>query len=76
MERARRYAGKAAITAVVGTFLVIAGWQHDPGEATGLSGACAICAIRDGVALLFFVGAGLLAFAAFSFVEASHRRAT
>lgn len=71
------YAGKSAITAVVGGFLVVAGWQHDPDEATGLSGA-----LRDlresswGVALLLFVGAGLLAFAVFSFVEAAHRRAT
>ena len=71
------YAGKAAITAVVGIFLVIAGWQHDPDDATGLSGA-----LRDlresswGPTLVLIVGAGLLLFAVFSFVEAAYRRST
>lgn len=71
------YAGKAAITAVVGIFLVIAGWQHDPDDATGLSGA--LRDLRDsswGPALLAFVGIGLLLFAVFSFVEAAYRRST
>lgn len=69
------YAGKAAITAVVGAFLVVAGVQHDPDEATGLSGALRDLAdSRWGVTLLIVVGVGLFLFAAFSFVEAGLRR--
>lgn len=71
------YAGKSAITAVVGLFLVIAGLQHDPDETEGLSGALRSLADSSwGVALLVFVGVGLFAFAAFSFVEAVYRRTT
>lgn len=71
------YAGKSAITAVVGFFLVIAGLRHDPDETEGLSGALRSLADSGwGVALLVFVGAGLFLFAAFSFVEAVYRRST
>lgn len=69
------YAGKSAITIVIGMFLVIAGLRHDPGETEGLSGA--LRSLSDstwGVALLVFVGAGLFLFAMFSFVEAAYRR--
>ena len=69
------YAGKSAITAVVGIFLVIAGVQHDPQETEGLSGALRSLADSSwGTALLVFVGVGLFLFAAFSFVEAVYRR--
>ena len=69
------YAGKSAITAVVGIFLVIAGVQHDPQETEGLSGALRSLADSTwGTALLVFVGVGLFLFAAFSFVEAVYRR--
>ncbi len=71
------YAGKSAITAVVGIFLVIAGLQHDPNETKGLSGALrSLTESGWGTALLVFVGAGLFLYAAFSFVEAAYRRTT
>lgn len=71
------YAGKSAISAVIGIFLVIAGLRHDPGETEGLSGALRSLADSGwGVALLVFVGVGLFMFAAFSFVEAAYRRTT
>ena len=71
------YAAKAAITAVIGIFLVVAGIRHDPDETEGLSGA--LRELSDtgwGTALLAFVGVGLFLFAAFSLVEATYRRTT
>lgn len=71
------YAGKSAITAVVGIFLVVAGIRHDPDETEGLSGALRSLADSGwGTVLLVVVGIGLFLFAAFSFVEAAHRRTT
>jgi hypothetical protein len=71
------YAGKALATAVIGSFLLIAGLRHDPGETEGLSGALRSLADSSwGVVLLVFVGAGLFLFAAFSFLEAAYRRST
>lgn len=71
------YAGKSAITVVIGMFLVIAGLQHDPGETEGLSGALRQLSESGwGTALLVFVGAGLFLFAAFSFIEVKYRRTT
>lgn len=71
------YAGKAAITAVIGVLLVVAGLQHDPDETEGLSGALRELAESTwGTALLIFIGAGLFLFAAFSFIEAKYRRTT
>jgi hypothetical protein len=71
------YAGKAAISAVIGVLLVAAGLQHDPDESEGLSGALRQLAESTwGTALLFFIGAGLFLFAAFSFIEAAYRRST
>lgn len=71
------YAGKAAVSAVIGMLFVIAGLRHDPGESEGLSGALRSLADSGwGVALLVFIGVGLFLFAAFSFVEAAYRRAT
>jgi hypothetical protein len=71
------YAGKSAITAVVGIFLVVAGIRHDPDETEGLSGALrSLADSGQGTVLLVAVGIGLFLFAAFSFVEAAHRRTT
>lgn len=71
------YGAKGVITAVVGVFFVVAGVQHDPSEATGISGALQELADESwGTALLWFVGIGLILFAAFSLAEAALRRTT
>jgi hypothetical protein len=71
------YGASASTTVVVGLFLVIAGVNHDPSEATGLSGA--LQELGDttwGTWLLWAIGIGLLGYAAFSLVEAALRRTT
>ncbi len=71
------YAAKGATTALVGVFLVIAGWQHDPDDTTGLSGA--LTELGDaawGSVLLWIVAVGMFGYAAFSLVEARFRRAS
>ena len=70
------YLGKGVITAVVGVFFLTAGFQHDPNDATGLSGA--LTEVADawwGPALLIGVAVGLVLFAVFSAVEAKFRPA-
>lgn len=70
------YIGKGVITAVVGVFFVTAGFQHDPDDATGLSGA--LTEVADawwGPALLVGVAIGLFLFAVFSAIEAKYRPA-
>ena len=70
------YVAKGVTTAIVGAFLVIAGWQHDSSDTTGLSGA--ISELGDsgwGGALLWVVAIGMFGSAAFSLVEAALRRA-
>jgi hypothetical protein len=70
------YVAKGVTTAIVGGFLVIAGWQHDSSDTTGLSGA--ISELGDagwGGVLLWVVAIGMFGFAAFSLVEAALRRA-
>lgn len=60
---------------LIGLFLVKAAWEYDPSEAIGLDGA--LRTVVDGPyggALLGALAAGLLAYAAFCFVEARYRR--
>ncbi len=71
------YVAKGVTTTIVGGFLVIAGWQHDSSDTTGLSGA--ISELGDsgwGNVLLWVVAIGMFGFAAFSLVEAALRRAS
>jgi hypothetical protein len=71
------YGASGFTTVVIGVFFVIAGVNHDPNEATGLSGA--LQELGDtgwGQWLLWLVGLGLLGYAAFSLVEAALRRST
>ena len=68
------YAGKGAITAIVGGFFVVAGIQHDPDEATGLSGAIADVADTGwGPIVLALISVGLFLYAIFSAIEAKYR---
>ncbi len=71
------YGASGFTTVVIGVFFVIAGVNHDPNEATGLSGA--LQELGDtgwGQWLLWLIGLGLLGYAAFSLVEAVLRRST
>lgn len=70
------YLAKGVTTVLIGIFLLSAGWQHDPDDTTGLSGA--LTELGDsgrGTVLLWIVAIGMLGFAAFSLVEAKLRRA-
>lgn len=71
------YVAKGITAGIVGVFFVVAGLQHDPDEAKGLSGA--LSELGDsgwGRIVLWVVALGMFLFAAFSLVEARLRRAT
>ena len=71
------YVAKGVTTVIVGGFLVIAGWQHDSSDTTGLSGAISELGSSGwGGALLWVVAIGMFGFAVFSLVEAALRRAS
>ena len=66
---------RAVVFALIGVFLIVAAWRADPREARGLGASLA--ALREqpaGEWLLAAVGAGLMAFAFFSLIEACWRR--
>jgi hypothetical protein len=68
-------AAQGAVFVLVGVFFAAAAVRHSPREATGFDGAlAAIAGQRPGTALLFAVALGLLAYAAFSAIEARHSR--
>lgn len=65
------HAARAVVFSLVGVFLLRAAWQYDAQEAIGLDGALVKVAQADyGGLLLGLVAAGLLAYAAFCFVQA------
>jgi len=67
------YMAKGAALAVVGALFLLAAWQADPSEATGLDGA--LQALRDqpfGVPLLVVVAVGLAAYGLYSFARARY----
>ncbi|WP_207541103.1 DUF1206 domain-containing protein [Sabulicella rubraurantiaca] len=69
------YAARAVVFVVIGLFLLIAAWQHDPNEVRGLGGALvALRAQPFGAALFGIVAAGLAAFGLFGLAEAWFRR--
>lgn len=69
------YAALGGIFALIGLFLIIAAIQHNPGEARGLSGALSTLVQQPyGQVLLVLVALGLIAYGAYSFVEARYRR--
>jgi hypothetical protein len=66
---------RAVVQLLIGAFLGLAAWRHDPSEAVGLDGA--LKAVGDspwGDALLAVLAAGLLARGVFSAIEARYRR--
>ena len=66
--------GRMAVFLLVGGFLVRAGVRHDPGRGVGLDAALKeVAAKRYGPWALALFAAGLLLFAAFSFLEARYR---
>jgi hypothetical protein len=66
---------QGAVFALVGVFFAQAAVERDPREATGLDGALQAIARQPlGMALLAAVALGLLAFAAYTFIEAAHRK--
>lgn len=65
---------RGAVFWVMGGFIVWAGWNLEPMAAGGFGDALErIRGVVHGRALLGLVGAGLIAFALYCFVEASHR---
>ena len=68
------YLARGAVFALAGFFVARAAWQYDPNEAVGLDGALAKLAhAAYGPILLALTAVGLLAYAAFSLVEARYR---
>jgi hypothetical protein len=66
---------QGAVFALIGIFFAQAALERDPREATGLDGALETIARQPlGMTLLGLAALGLLAYAAFAFVEAKHRR--
>jgi hypothetical protein len=66
---------QGAVFTLVGVFFAVAAIRHDAQEATGFDGALAAIARQpSGMALLGVVALGLLAYAAFSAVEARLKR--
>jgi Domain of Unknown Function (DUF1206) len=69
------FVAQGAVFALVGLFFAQAALEGDPREATGFDGALATLARQPlGVTLLAAVAIGLLAYAAFAFVEGMTRR--
>ncbi len=68
-------AARGVVFLIIGGFFVVAGIQHNPNEARGLSGALqALQQQPFGNLLLAVVAFGLLAFAAYSLLESVYRR--
>jgi amino acid transporter len=66
---------RALVFAIIGGFLVVAGWSTDPSEAKGFAEALdSLAAQPQGEALLGAVGLGLVLFAFYSLVSARYRR--
>jgi hypothetical protein len=70
------FAGRALLMIGVGVFFAYAGIDHDPSEATGLSGL--LQELSDatwGRVVLWVIAVGTFAYGVFSLVEAKYRRA-
>ncbi len=68
-------AARGVVFLIIGGFFIVAGLQHDSSEARGLSGALqALQQQPFGNLLLAIVAFGLLAFAAYSLIEAVYRK--
>jgi hypothetical protein len=69
------YAALGVVFCIVGFFLIIAALQHNPNDAKGLDSALQVLLQQPfGAVLLGIVALGLIAYGAYSFVEARYRR--
>ena len=69
------YAALGVVFCIVGLFLIIAALQHNPNDARGLDSALQVLLQQPfGPFLLAIVALGLVAYGAYSFVEARYRR--
>jgi hypothetical protein len=69
------YVTKGAILALLGYFFISSAVQYDPQEAKGLDAALQEVAQESwGTVVLSLVALGLLAYAAFCFLESRYRR--
>ncbi|HWM92218.1 MAG TPA: DUF1206 domain-containing protein [Thermoanaerobaculia bacterium] len=68
-------ASRGIVFLLMGWFLIQAGLRYDPGQASGLAGALEALATQPyGPWLLGIVAFGLIAYGAYSFLEARYRR--
>jgi hypothetical protein len=68
------YAALGVVFTIIGIFLIVAAFQHNPGKAVGLDGALLELTRQPfGQLLLGIVALGLIAYGIFSFVEARYR---
>ena len=68
------HAGRAAVFALVGVFLIKAAYEYDPREAIGLDGALRKLAAQSyGDFLLFGVAVALLAYGVYCLLQARYR---
>lgn len=71
------FAARSVVFALIGLFLLVAGWASDPSEAGGLGAALRSLQEQPyGPWLLGAVAVGLALFGVFCFVEAAYRRIT
>jgi hypothetical protein len=69
------YAALGVVFTIIGIFLIVAAFQHNPGDAVGLDGALTKLSQQSyGQILLGIVALGLIAYGIYSFVEAGYRR--
>jgi hypothetical protein len=69
------FTAQGVVFVLVGLFFAQAAFERDPGEATGFDGALATLARQPFGSMLLAVAAlGLLAYAAFAFIEGRYRR--
>jgi len=69
------YAALGVVNTIVGIFLIIAALRNNPGQAKGVGGALAEITQRPyGAFLLGIVAVGLIAYGAYTFVEARYRQ--
>ncbi len=69
------YGALGVVFAIIGIFLIVAAFQHNPGQAKGLDTALSTLSQQTfGAILLIVVALGLIAYGLYSFAEARYRR--
>lgn len=68
-------AARAVVFVIMGIFLVLAAWHHNPNEARGLSGALSALGEQPfGALILWLIAVGLMAYGIYQLIEARYRR--